>query len=96
MQIRLHSLIQNKQITVHLNLCVTTKAMRLPKNFAISGKSKVESRIVSTVETGPKENRGFERPKLLRNLPKIFPKIRFETPVRKYTGILGSTYVIFS
>ena len=63
--------------------------MRLPKIFAISQKSKVEIQIVSTVETGPKENRGFERPKLSQNLPKIFPKIRFKTPVRKYTGIFG-------
>ena len=66
-----------------------TKAMRLPKNFAISRKSKVESQIVSTVETGPKENRGFECPKLSRNLPKFFLKIRFETPVQKYTVIFG-------
>ena len=36
---------------------VSTKAMRLPKNFGISRKSKVESRIVSTVENRPKLSR---------------------------------------
>ena len=34
-------------------LGLASKAMRLPKNFAISRKSKVESRIVSTVENRP-------------------------------------------
>ena len=44
---------------------------------------------LSTVENISKIYRGFERPKLSQNLPKIFPKIRFETPVRKYTVIFG-------
>ena len=38
-------------------LVVVAKAMRWPKNFAISRKSKVESRIVSTVENRPKLSR---------------------------------------
>ena len=33
------------------------------------------------VRTDPKINRGFKGPKISLNLPKIFPKIRFKTPV---------------
>ena len=32
---------------------------------------------LSMVKTGPKENRGFERPKFLRNLPKILPRSNY-------------------
>ena len=54
--------------------------MRLPKNFAISRKSKVESFRWSKIVryTYP----GFECPKILRNLPKIFPKIEVRNPSR--------------
>ena len=68
---------------------LSNKAMRLPEIFDFRLFTIVESQRFSTTESDPKQNRGFERPKLSQNLTKLLPKIRFETPVRKYTGIFG-------
>ena len=62
---------------------VKTKAMRLPEIFDFRQFPIAESRKFSTVETGPKENRGFERPKVSQNLPKIFPKMLTKNTIRK-------------
>ena len=60
-----------------LRPCVCRKfsAFRLSRYFDIVQ--------LSTIKTGPKENRGFERPKILPNLPKIFPKIEVRNPCSK-------------
>ena len=57
--------------------------MRLPNNFGISQKLKVEFQKLSPVETGPKENRGFERPKVSHNLSKILPKMLTKNTFQK-------------
>ena len=65
------------------------KAMRLPEFSAFRLSRYFYIVRLSTVETGPKENRGFEQPKVSRNilkilpkiLSKILPKIKFEIPV---------------
>ena len=72
---------------------VVTKAMRLPKKFAISRKSKAElfqrSKIVRY--TYP----GFECPKILQNLPKIFPKIEVRNPCsKKYHNFLEYVKIV--
>ena len=61
------------------SLCVVdTKAMRLPEIFGLS---------TFPVFRSPKQVRykdpSFESPKILRNLPKIFPKILTENKSRK-------------
>ena len=65
----------------NLLLIVEIKALRLPKIFGLLTFAKIEGPKLSMPKTDPKINRGFERPKLSRNLPKIFPKLDFETPV---------------
>ena len=79
------SLYVNKVLRVVINVecSVDTKAMRLLEIFDFRQFPIAESQKFSTVETGPKENRGFERPKVSRNLPKIFPKMLTENTFRK-------------
>ena len=52
------------------------------KNFAIPPYAKIDLTKFSTVENLTKIYRASERPKLLQNLPKIFPKLKSETPVK--------------
>ena len=52
------------------------------KNFAIPPFAKIDLTKILTVKNLTKIYRASERPKLSRNLPKIFPKLTSETPVK--------------
>ncbi len=58
---------------------ITSKAMHQKKIFGLSTFPKFRKSRISMVKTGPKINRGFGPPKVLRNLPKIFPKIMIKS-----------------
>ena len=59
------------------------KALRWPKIIGLLTFAIINNPSLSTVKKFSKIKRGFGTPKVLRNLLKIFPKIRSETPVRK-------------
>ena len=71
--------VSNTVATSHMWLvrhCVCPKflAFWLSRSFGLFG--------LLDFETGPKKTRGFGPPKVSRNLLKILPKIKFETPVK--------------
>ena len=74
------------------SLCVSIKVMCLAKNFGLS--TFLVFRHCPTFR-GSKQvwykTPVFKCPKILRNFPKILPKVKFETPVQKYTVIFENS-----
>ena len=73
----------NKSSQKFVSQASNIRELHWPKISAISQKTKVESPKILTVKTGPKISRGFKRPKVLQNLPKIFPKLLNENTFQK-------------
>ena len=68
-------------------LYVDSKAMRLPEIFDFQQFPIAESWKFSEIKNCPKLSRPFSAFGFHENKPKIFPKLKFETPVQKYTEI---------
>ena len=65
--------------------------MRLPKIFDLQQFLIAESWKFLTIENHPELSRPFSAFDFHKNKSKIFPKLEFETPVQKYTGIFENS-----
>ena len=67
-----------KKVSLLKRAQVGTRVLRWPEIFGVSSFAKIELTGITTGKNLMKINRGFERPKLSRNLPEIFPKMLTE------------------